>query len=267
VKDLCLATLSALPGCYPTARNATSSLKFCKFLCESYRDKYPYLLSRFQRMLGREEWPRHVFACTIKASLTTSSAAPLIGKARLHMNRTEIVRAPRSPISTQIGLSILFVALTCSALTSIAVAQSADKQSGTAVCTLDDGKQISARYTPVPTTHAGLPQDKVWAPGGSALTLFTESTLMLGNTPIGVGAYTMYLVPGKKDWILIVSKNVNVDQAYDQQQDLARATMSVGTLMGQVPELRVTFGHTGPKKCELNVDFGKTKAWVEFSAI
>ena len=183
------------------------------------------------------------------------------------MNSTEIIRGTCGPISNRIGLSILLLALTCSALTSFAVAQSEDKQSGAAVCTLDDGKQISARYTPVPATRAGLPQDKVWAPGGSALTLFTESTLMLGNTPISVGAYTMYLVPGKKDWTLIVSKNVNVDQAYDQQQDLARATMSVGTLGGQVPELRITFGHTGPKKCELNVDFGKTKAWVEFSAI
>jgi Protein of unknown function (DUF2911) len=183
------------------------------------------------------------------------------------MNATQIIRRTRAASLKQIGLSILLVAVTCAALTSFAAAQSEDKQSGAAVCTLEDGKQISARYTPVPATRAGLPPDKVWAPGGSALTLFTESTLMLGNTPISVGAYTMYLVPGKKDWTLIVSKNVNVEQAYDQQQDLARATMSVGTLGGQVPELRVTFGHTGPKKCELNVDFGKTKAWVEFSAI
>jgi Protein of unknown function (DUF2911) len=183
------------------------------------------------------------------------------------MNGTKIIRQRCGATSKRIGLTILLVSLTCAALSSFAAAQSEEKQSGAAVCTLDDGKQISARYTPVPATRAGLPQDKVWAPGGSALTLFTESSLMLGNTPIGVGAYTMYLMPGKKDWTLIVSKNVNVDQAYDQQQDLARATMSTGTLGGQVPELRVTFGHTGPKKCELDVDFGKTKAWVEFSAI
>ncbi len=182
------------------------------------------------------------------------------------MNGTEIIERSGAT-SKRIGLAILLLTLTCAALTSFAAAQSEEKQSGAAVCTLDDGKQISARYTPVPATRTGLPQDKVWAPGGSALTLFTESTLMLGNTPIGVGAYTMYLVPGKKDWTLIVSKNVNVDQAYNQQQDLARATMSTGTLSGHVPELRVTFGHTAPKKCELNVDFGKTKAWVEFSAI
>ena len=127
------------------------------------------------------------------------------------------------------------------------VAQSEDKQSGAAVCTLDDGKQISARYTPVPATRAGLPLDKPWSPGGSALTLFTESTLMLGNTPISVGAYTMYLVPGKKDWTLIVSKNVNVDQAYDQQQDLARATMSVGTLGGRCPNCESHSGTPVPR--------------------
>lgn len=183
------------------------------------------------------------------------------------MKKTEILPRTCFFVLKHLWLTIFAILLTCAALTSFAAAQSADKQSGAAVCTLDDGKQISARYTPVPSTRAGLPSEKVWAPGGSALTLFTESTLMLGNTPIGVGAYTMYLIPGKKDWTLIVSKNVNIDEAYDKQHDLARATMSVGTLTDQASELRVTFGHTGPKKCELNVDFGKTKAWVEFSAI
>jgi hypothetical protein len=54
---------------------------------------------------------------------------------------------------------MLLLALICSALTSFAVAQSEDKQTGAAVCTLDDGKQISARYTPVPATRTGLPQE------------------------------------------------------------------------------------------------------------
>ena len=168
--------------------------------------------------------------------------------------------------SKWIGFVVLALIL-CTALSTLALAQSDEKQSGSAVCTLDDGKQISARYTPVPAPRTGLPTDKVWSPGGSALTLFTESTLMLGNTPISAGAYTMYLLPGKKDWTLIVSKNVNVDQAYNQTQDLARASMTIGTLGGEVSELKVSFGHIAPKKCELNVDFGKTKAWVEFSAL
>jgi hypothetical protein len=188
-------------------------------------------------------------------------------RGKLHMNGTGILPRTRLATLKQVGILAFAISLTCVTLTSLAAAQAEEDKSGAAVCTLDDGKQVSARYTPVPATRAGLPQDKVWAPGGSALTLFSESTLMLGNTPIGVGAYTMYLVPGKKDWTLIVSKNVNVDQAYNQQQDLARALMSIGTLTESAPELRVTFGHTGPKKCELNVDFGKTKAWVEFSAI
>ena len=66
------------------------------------------------------------------------------------MNSTEIIRGTCGPISNRIGLSILLLALTCSALTSFAVAQAEDKQSGAAVCTLDDGKQISARYTRCP---------------------------------------------------------------------------------------------------------------------
>jgi hypothetical protein len=74
----------------------------------------------------------------------------------------------------------------------------------------------------------------------------------------------MYVVPGKKEWTLIISKNTAVDARYDDKQALARAPMEIGQLSSPVDKLALYFGHTGPKKCEINIDYGKTRGWVAF---
>ena len=140
-----------------------------------------------------------------------------------------------------------------------------DPQSGNAFCTFDDGKQISARYSEVAAGRNDAPPlGKIWTPGGTAMTLFTETEVTINNTSIPTGAYTMYLLPAKKNWTLIVSKNVKVEAKYDEKEDLARAPMETGALSDPAEQLKVFFGHLGPKQCELNLDYGKTRAWVEF---
>jgi hypothetical protein len=132
-----------------------------------------------------------------------------------------------------------------------------------AFCNFESGKQVSVRYN---TTQAGRsdgpPLNKIWMPGGVAMTLFTETPLQVAGTEVPTGAYTLYLLPGKKDWKFIVSHNSAVDHPYDEKQDLVRAPMDIGTLSNPETELNVTFGRPGRKQCELDVDFGKTKAWI-----
>jgi DUF2911 family protein len=141
----------------------------------------------------------------------------------------------------------------------------ADQQSANAFCTFEDGKQISARYgVAVGGRNDPPPTGKIWMPGGSAMTLFTETEVTVNHTSIPTGAYTMYLLPTKKSLTLIVSKNVKVDGKYDEKEDLARAPLETGTLSDPAEQLKVFFGHIGPKQCELNFDYGKTRAWVEF---
>lgn len=132
-----------------------------------------------------------------------------------------------------------------------------------AFCNFDSGKQVSVRYNIVQAgRNEGPPFGKIWMPGGTAMTLFTETGLLVAGTEVPTGAYTLYLLPGKKDWKFIVSRNPAVDHPYDEKQDLVRAPMEIGTLSTAETELAVTFGRPGPKQCELNVDFGKTKAWI-----
>jgi hypothetical protein len=61
-----------------------------------------------------------------------------------------------------------------------------------------------------------------------------------------------------------VSRNVAIDSKYDNNQDLVRAPMQTGELSQDAGQLKVFFGHTAPKRCEMNVDYGKSRAWIEF---
>ena len=133
------------------------------------------------------------------------------------------------------------------------------------ICAFEDGKQITARYTPINTNRAdGPPNGRVLIPGGSAMTFFTETDLILGSSLIPTGGYTMYVIPAKKEWTLIVSKNTALDAKYDEKQDVARTSMETGQLNTPAEKLSLYFGHTGPKKCEINIDFGKTRGWATF---
>lgn len=161
-------------------------------------------------------------------------------------------------------LTLIFLATLAQPATAQQAA--ADSLTGSAVCTFDDGKELSARYKPVPVSqNESAPAGKVWAPGGLAMTLFTEGAITLGTTTVPAGAYTMYLLPGKKEWTLIVSRNLTLDGKYDQNQDLARATMQTGDLGRSEGQFKVFFGHIAPKRCEFNVDYGKSRAWVDFA--
>ncbi len=148
----------------------------------------------------------------------------------------------------------------------VLVGQSPDASQGeSAICAFEDGKQLTARYNAIAAGRSdGPPLGKVLTPGGSAMTFFTETDLILGETTIPTGGYTMYVIPAKKEWTLIVSRNTSVDARYDDKQDLARAQMETGQLSSPAEKLSLYFGHTGPKKCEINIDFGKTRGWVSF---
>jgi len=144
----------------------------------------------------------------------------------------------------------------------------AEQQKGlvTASCTFSDSKQILVRYhNPTAGNKKRQPPfGKVWAPGGSAMTLFTQSALAVDNSLIPIGAYSLYVIPEAKNWTLVVNKNVTTDQNYDQRQDLLRVPMPTGTLGHPVEKLKVYFGHVAPKQCNMRIYFGKIGAWTEF---
>jgi Protein of unknown function (DUF2911) len=145
---------------------------------------------------------------------------------------------------------------------SLAFGQETATQSSTA-CAFDDGTQVSVRYDPSAAGHQKeLPSGKLF-PAGAPMFLFTQSATTLGGPQIPIGAFSMYVIPGKDTWTLIVNRNVTTGAKYDQTQDLARAPMQTAPLPEPLTELKVSLGHMAAKQCELRIYYGKVGAWAE----
>jgi len=134
----------------------------------------------------------------------------------------------------------------------------------TTVCTFEDANQISARYIPTTTDKDKLQSGKVWTPGGSPILLFTSTATSFGTSTVPVGAFSLYVIPAKDRWTLIVNKNVNPAAKYDEHQDIARAPMELGQLGEPAKELQLAFVRVASKECNLRIYFGKDGAWAEF---
>lgn len=144
-------------------------------------------------------------------------------------------------------------------------ALAADAPSSTTTCNLDDGRQVYIRYNAIPSSKEKLSNGKPWTPGGVPMTLFTEAQLILGSSQIPVGAYTVYPIPNKDHWILVVNRNVTPGAAYDEKQDLARATMETDQVSQASEALEVAFAHVGPR-CTLRIYYGKSASFADFTA-
>jgi len=145
------------------------------------------------------------------------------------------------------------------------VAQSGGAPSSTTSCNLDDGRQVYVRYNPVPNGKEKIPNGKPWTPGGAPMTLFTEAPLNLGSSMIPIGAYTVYPIPARDHWTLVVNKNVTPGAAYDEKQDIARTAMETAQVAQPSDALEVAFAHVGPR-CSLRIYIGKTASFVDFTA-
>ena len=137
------------------------------------------------------------------------------------------------------------------------------QENASAACTFADGKQMSVRYEAAPATEK-LHEGRVWSPGKSPIFLFTSAPLKMGDAAIPIGAYSMYVIPGKKNWTMVVNKNVAQNGKYDERQDVARAPMQSGSLSQPSKQVEIYLGHVAPKQCSLRLYYGTTGTWIEF---
>jgi hypothetical protein len=97
------------------------------------------------------------------------------------------------------------------------------------------------------------------------MTLFTEAQLSLGSSLIPIGAYSVYPIPARGNWTLVVNKNVTAGAAYDEKQDIARAPMETDPIDQASETLEVAFAHVGTR-CTLRIYMGKTASFANFTA-
>lgn len=149
-------------------------------------------------------------------------------------------------------------------LASVVWAQNPAADQQTSACTFADGGQLSVRYEPA-TAHGDRPAEgRVWSAGESPMYLFTTTILKAGDTQIPVGAYSLYVIPLKNQWTLVINKDV-ASKKYDSQQDLVRIPMDLGSLDEAQKNVQLALGQVAPKQCSLRLYYGRTGAWAVLS--
>ncbi len=135
----------------------------------------------------------------------------------------------------------------------------------TAVCTFEDGQQVSVQYSNSATPSEEPRNGKPWRPAGAPMILFTQTALIVNKVEIAPGAYSLWLIPDKKNWTLVVNKDVKPDSAYDPAQDLVREPMEIGQLPQASKQADIGFAHMAPKVCNLRVYYGRVGSWAEMN--
>jgi hypothetical protein len=166
------------------------------------------------------------------------------------------------------ALAVCIIVISQSLFAAVAAAQQADPPdpTATAICDFDDGREITAKYDSSTMSAKDQPRNgKLWMPGGSPITFFTQIPVILNHVEIPVGAYSVYVIPDRKEWTLIVSKNVTSPKTYDDHQDLVRAPMELGGVNSPPKQLHLSFAHVGPKQCSIRLYYETTGAFVDFT--
>jgi len=137
---------------------------------------------------------------------------------------------------------------------------------------LGDGKSVTIDYGSPRAKGRKVygelvPFGQVWRTGANeATTLVTPVDLTLGGTTVPAGSYTIFSIPNKDKWTLIISKKTG-EWGTDypgQANDLARVDMKVSTLPSAVENFTVSFEKAG-SGANLNIDWETTRASVVVS--
>lgn len=113
-----------------------------------------------------------------------------------------------------------------------------------------------------------VPYGKVWRTGANAATtLKTDGDLMIGSVHVPAGTYTLFTIPGEKEWTLIINKQTGQSgTVYDEKQDLGRTKMTVKAVPGVVETFAINLKPSGAKKGTLSLTWENTEASVPVSA-
>lgn len=154
-------------------------------------------------------------------------------------------------------------------LSAVVFAQGTSSQA-TATCNYDANNQLAIEYqrfsvnSKLPMFGREIPYDKIWAPGGKPMTLFTNVPITIGGHDLPVGAYTLFVIPSQKEWKLVVSKSTDTSGRYDEQSDLVRLPMDHGQLQEPEGQFSIFFAHVAPEQCSMRLDLERARAWVIF---
>ncbi len=103
----------------------------------------------------------------------------------------------------------------------------------------------------------------VWRTGANAATQFhTSVDLIIGETEVPAGTYTLWTLPSAEGWKLIINKQTGQwGTDYHAEQDLARVDLVVETLPDPLEQFTITI-EPGEPGAQLRLSWDRTRASV-----
>lgn len=109
-----------------------------------------------------------------------------------------------------------------------------------------------------------VPFGKVWRTGANEATTFvTTADVTVGGTAVPKGSYTLFTIPDKDKWALVISKKTG-EWGTDYpgpSNDLARIDMKASTLPSAVENFTISFDKSADGGT-MNIDWETTRASV-----
>lgn len=114
-----------------------------------------------------------------------------------------------------------------------------------------------------------VPYGKVWRTGANNATTITfGEDVMFGGKKVAAGKYGLLSIPGANEWIIILSKQLDVTSpaAYKEDQDVARVSVKPMSIPTPIENFLISFDDIKPNAMMLEMLWDKTYVGVPITA-
>jgi hypothetical protein len=176
------------------------------------------------------------------------------------------------------GLLVGSVVLALAVVAAVRIHAQQDKSKrpsppATAKCDLPGGKSITVDYSSPRAKGRKIfgsdlvPYGEVWRTGANEATTFVATAdVMVGNQHVPAGNYTIFTIPNKDKWVLIISKKTGEwGVPYPgADSDLARVDMKAASTSGPVENLTIALDKSS-KGCTMRIEWENTRATIDIA--
>src|SRR5215469_8535176 len=177
-------------------------------------------------------------------------------------------------MNKKLAMGAAFVVVLAAALVVMAQQDKSKRPSPPAQAKLDlgAGKSITIDYSSPRAKGRKIygslvPYGEVWRTGANEATTFvTTADLNVGGTTVPAGSYTLFTIPSKDKWTLVLSKKTGEwgTEYPGASNDLARIDMKASTLPSTVENFTISLEKAGAG-ANLNIDWETARASVQIA--
>jgi len=109
-----------------------------------------------------------------------------------------------------------------------------------------------------------VPYDQLWRTGANASTTLKASRdFTFGGTAVPAGTYSLFTIPGKKTWTVILNTNlaIAVTRGYDEKNDAARISVTPETAPFR-ERMAFQFANSTDDTTQLDLEWDKLRVFV-----